>query len=64
MIRNHPPSLHEEGQRRFQERLTMALVQKRFPFTILEDPVLKEAVQVLHPDAKLPTRQKAASFIL
>jgi len=64
MIPYHPPSLHEEGQQRFQERLTIALVQKRIPFTILEDPVLKEAVQVLHPDAKIPTRQKAAPFIL
>ena len=58
-----PPPLNRAELKRFQELMTKGILEGG-AFTLLEQPALKEAAQMLRPNASLPTRQTAASSIL
>ena len=59
-----PPPLKKDELKCFQELFVQGLYEAGAPFTLLEQPAIKEATKLLRPNASLPTRQTAASTFL
>ena len=49
-----PPPLNRAELKRFQELMTKGILEGGASFTLLEQPALKEAAQMLRPNASLP----------
>eukprot|EP01039_Chlorochromonas_danica_P012142 gene12142-13804_t len=58
------PPLKKDELKCFQELFVQGLYEAGAPFTLLEQPAIKEATKLLRPNASLPTRHAAASTLL